>query len=42
MKAMLVALILLLILGWAGNGDLEDALMYEEFRQQMVEEGYWR
>ena len=42
MKAMLVALILLLILGWAGKGALEDALMYEEFRQQMVEEGYWR
>ena len=42
MKAMLVALILLLIFGGAGKGDLEDALMYEEFRQQMVEEGYWR
>ena len=42
MKALLVALILLLMLAWAGKGDLEDALMYEEFRQQMVEEGYWR
>ena len=42
MKPLLVALILLLILGWAGTGDLEDALMYEEFRQQMVEDGYWK
>ena len=42
MKARRGALLLLLILGWAGTGDLEDALMYEEFRQQMVEEGYWR
>jgi|TARA_R110000824_G_scaffold15735_2_gene65985 hypothetical protein len=42
MKAILVALILLLLLGIAGRGDLEDALMYDEFRQQMVEEGYWR
>tara|TARA_R110000737_G_scaffold70250_1_gene98721 strand:- start:44 stop:172 length:129 start_codon:yes stop_codon:yes gene_type:complete len=42
MKALLVALILLLLLGIAGRGDLEDALMYDEFRQQMVEEGYWR
>ena len=42
MKALLVALILLLLLGIAGRGDYEDALMYEEFRQQMVEEGYWR
>ena len=42
MKAILVALILLLILVWAGTGDYEDALMYEEFRQQMVEDGYWK
>ena len=42
MKAILVALILLLLLGVAGRGDLEDALMYDEFRQQMVEEGYWK
>ena len=42
MKAILVALILLLLLGIAGRGDLEDALMYDEFRQQMVEEGYWK
>jgi hypothetical protein len=42
MKALLVALILLLMLAWAGTGDYEDALMYEEFRQQMVEDGYWK
>ena len=42
MKALRVALILLLMLAWAGTGDLEDALRYEEFRQQMVEDGYWK
>tara|TARA_R110002020_G_scaffold62890_3_gene167742 strand:- start:4317 stop:4445 length:129 start_codon:yes stop_codon:yes gene_type:complete len=42
MKALLIALLLLLILGWAGSGDYEDALRYEAFRQQMVEEGYWQ
>ena len=42
MKAILVALILLLMLAWAGTGDYEDALMYDEFRQQMIEEGYWK
>ena len=42
MKAILVALALLLMLAWAGKGDLEDALRYDEFRQQMIEEGYWK
>ena len=42
MKAILVALILLLMLAWAGTGDHEDALRYDEFRQQMIEDGYWK
>ena len=42
MKALLVGLILLLMLAWAGRGDLEDAERYEAFRQQMIEEGYWK
>tara|TARA_R110002020_G_scaffold140597_1_gene312247 strand:- start:74 stop:202 length:129 start_codon:yes stop_codon:yes gene_type:complete len=42
MKAILVALILLLLLGIAGRGDLEDAERYEAFRQQMIEDGYWK
>ena len=40
MKAILVALILLLMLAWAGTGDYEDALMYDEFRQHMIDDGY--
>ena len=42
MKALLVGLILLRMLAWAGTGDLEDAERYEAFRQQMIEEGYWK
>jgi len=42
MKPLLIALLLLLILGWAGSGDYEDALKYDEFRQQMIEDGYWK
>ena len=42
MKALLVGLILLLMLAWAGTGDLEDAERYEAFRQQMIEDGYWK
>ena len=42
MKALLVGLILLLMLAGAGTGDLEDAERYEAFRQQMIEEGYWK
>ena len=41
MKPLLIALLLLLLLGIAGRGDLEDAERYEAFRQQMIEEGYW-
>jgi hypothetical protein len=41
MKPLLVALILLLLLGIAGRGDLEDAERYEAFRQQMIVKKRW-
>ena len=41
MKALLIALLLLLALSLAGHGDFEDAVRHEAFRQSMISAGHW-